>query len=67
MVKANGPAKEDQSIYMGTYREVANYNGHIAYEKEGSDQLYIYYFSSVVSLYAKFISSMMIQKVTFTE
>ena len=27
----------------------ANYNGHAAYELEGSDQLYIYYYSSVVS------------------
>ena len=50
VVKANGPAKEDQSIYLGVYRQIVNYNGHAAYEKEGDDQLYIYYFSSVVSV-----------------
>ena len=47
---ASGGAKEDQSLYLGTYRQIANYNGHAAYELEGADQLYIYFYSSVVSL-----------------
>ena len=50
MVKAAGPAKDDQSIYLGVYRQIINYNNHAAYELEGSDQLYIYFFSSVVRL-----------------
>ena len=47
-VKAFGKAKDDQSVYVGTYRQVANYNDHAAYELEGPDSLYIYYFTSVV-------------------
>ena len=50
MVKAAGPAKDDQSIYLGVYRQIINYNNHAAYELEGSDQLYIYFFSSVVRI-----------------
>ena len=50
VVVASGGAKEDQSLYLGTYRQIANYNGHAAYELEGADQLYIYFYSSVVSL-----------------
>ena len=49
VVKASGRAKEDQSIYLGTYRQIVNYNDHAAYALEGSEQLYIYFFSSVVS------------------
>ena len=49
IVKASGTAKDDQSLYLGNYRQIANYNGHAAYELEGQDQLYIYYYSSVVS------------------
>ena len=49
VVKASGTAKDDQSLYLGNYRQIANYNGHAAYELEGQDQLYIYYYSSVVS------------------
>ena len=49
VVRATGPASEDQSIYLGTYRQIVNYNDHAAYALEGSEQLYIYYFSSVVS------------------
>ena len=48
---SSGAAKEDQSLYLGTYRLIANYNGHAAYELEGGDQLYIYFYSSVVSLF----------------
>ena len=44
VVKASGPAKDDQSIYLGVYRQIINYNEHAAYELEGSDQLYIYFF-----------------------
>ena len=50
---SSGAAKEDQSLYLGTYRIIANYNGHAAYELEGADQLYIYFYSSVVSLFFK--------------
>ena len=50
VVVASGGAKDDQSLYLGTYRQIANYNGHAAYELEGTDQLYIYFYSSVVSL-----------------
>jgi hypothetical protein len=50
VVKAAGPAKDDQSIYLGVYRQIINYNNHAAYELEGSDQLYIYFFSSVVRI-----------------
>ena len=49
VVRASGTAKDDQSLYLGNYRQIANYNGHAAYELEGQDQLYIYYYSSVVS------------------
>ena len=49
VVKASGNARDDQSIYLGTYRQIVNYNDHAAYALEGSEQLYIYFFSSVVS------------------
>ena len=51
VVRATGSAKDDQSLYLGNYRQIANYNGHAAYELDGSDQLYIYYYSSVVSYF----------------
>ena len=53
VVVSSGAAKEDQSLYLGTYRIIANYNGHAAYELEGADQLYIYFYSSVVSIFLK--------------
>ena len=53
VVKATGPARDDQSIYLGTYRQIVNYNDHAAYALEGSEQLYIYFFSSVVRFPAK--------------
>ena len=53
VVVSSGAAKEDQSLYLGTYRVIANYNGHAAYELEGADQLYIYFYSSVVSRFFK--------------
>ena len=48
MVRASGAARRDQSLYLGTYKKVSNYNGHIAYELEGKDRLYIYFYSSPV-------------------
>jgi len=48
VVKANGAAKRDQSLYLGTYRKVSDFNGHFAYKLEGREQLYIYYYSSPV-------------------
>ncbi len=47
-MRASGPAKRDQSLYLGTYNKISNYNGHLAYELEGKEQLYIYYYSSPV-------------------
>ena len=49
MVKASGNAKQDQSLYLGTYIKISNYNGHHAYEREGKERLYIYFYSSLVS------------------
>ena len=37
-----------QSLYLGTYRKISNYNNHFAYKLEGKEQLYIYYYSSPV-------------------
>ena len=48
MVKASGNAKQDQSLYIGTYNKISNYNGHHAYEREGKERLYIYFYSSLV-------------------
>ena len=48
MVKASGNAKQDQSLYIGTYTKISNYNGHHAYEREGKERLYIYFYSSLV-------------------
>ena len=48
MVKASGNAKQDQSLYLGTYNKISNYNGHHAYEREGKERLYIYFYSSLV-------------------
>ena len=50
VVKANGNAKQDQSLYLGTYEKISTYNGHHAYEREGKERLYIYFYSSLVSL-----------------
>ena len=50
LVKATGGAKGDQSLYLGSYKKVSNpYNGRSAYEREGTDKLYIYFFTSEVS------------------
>ena len=50
LVKATGGAKDDQSLYLGSYKKVSNpYNGRSAYEREGTDKLYIYFFTSEVS------------------
>ena len=49
MVRATGNAKRDQSLYLGTYSKISDYNGHSAYELDGKGQLYIYYYSSPVS------------------
>ncbi len=57
MVRASGAAKRDQSLYLGTYRRISNYNGHYAYEYEGKEQLFIYYYSSPVRPPAKCICS----------
>ena len=48
VVKASGNAKQDQSLYLGTYIKISNYNGHHAYEREGKERLYIYFYSSLV-------------------
>ena len=50
LVKATGGAKDDQSLYLGSYKKVSNpYNGRSAYEREGTDKLYIYFFTSEVN------------------
>ena len=49
VVRANGNAKRDQSLYLGTYSKISDYNGHSAYELDGKGQLYIYFYSSPVS------------------
>ena len=49
-MKAAGNAKRDQSLYLGTYNKISDYNGHAAYELEGRDQLYVYFYSSPVSV-----------------
>nr|XP_040563791.1 uncharacterized protein LOC121114036 isoform X4 [Lepeophtheirus salmonis] len=47
IVKANGNAKLDQSLYLGAYNKISDsYNGRFAYEREGREQLYIYFFKS---------------------
>ena len=48
MVKASGNAKQVQSLFLGTYNKTSNYNGHHAYEREGKERLYIYFYSSLV-------------------
>ena len=51
LVKATGGAKDDQSLYLGSYKKVSSpYNGRGAYQREGTDKLYIYFFTSEVIL-----------------
>ena len=49
VVRSSGQANKDQSVYMGTYKKVSVYNGRFAYEREGKDQLYLFFYESPVN------------------
>ena len=49
IVKATGKARDDQSLYLGTYRRLGSQLGRHTFIREGEDKLYVYFFSSQVS------------------
>ena len=59
-VLATGNAKRDQSLYLGIYNQISNYNNRTAYKsvfqvstksgKNGNEHLYIYFYNTPVRL-----------------
>ena len=49
VVKALGKARDDQSLYLGTYKQSGVQGGRYTFQREGEDKLYIYFFTSEVS------------------